>query len=110
MSVTTTANCTSTVLRVLRDYEVHHGDSEPPSEVSLKPRPDYSDPLARKAPQNWPTQYRNIPEYKPINRNLDMTTRPGGANLAEQIFIATLLNGCRINAVSVGAILGIRDT
>ena len=100
MSVTTTANRTRAVLQVLDDYEIHHGESDPGSTAPINSRPDHQTTNEQANPTDWPTQHRNIPPHKPINRNLDMSARPGGANLAEQIFIATLLNGCRINAVS----------
>lgn len=64
------------------------------------PRPDLRNINTSSNPADWPSQYRDIPSRKPINRDLDMATRPGGANMAEQIFIATLLNGVRLNAVS----------
>lgn len=101
MSVTTTANSTRTILRVLDDYEIHHAASDPGSTAPLNARPDLSAAALQRNPEHWPTQHRAVPPYKPINRNLDMATRPGGANVVERIFIATLLNGCRINAVSI---------
>lgn len=105
MSVTTTANSTRTILRVLDDYEIHHAQSNPPKPTPLNPRPDLSLAASRRNPEDWPTQHRDVPPFKPINRDLDISTRPGGANMAERIFITTLLNGCRINAVSVGSSL-----
>lgn len=100
MSVTTSTNtATQSVLQVLADYDVHHSGN--PAEAS-KPAP----PNANRAPDtgsvnppNWDTEHNGVPPYRPINRNLDLDSRPGGANLPEAMFIATLLNGVRLNAV-----------
>lgn len=101
MSVTTSAQTISlpVVRRVLQDYDIQHGVSQSPSN-SQNSRPDLETAGRTSNPPNWPTRYRDIPPHKPINRDLDREQRPGGLGVIEQLFIATLLNGCRVNAVS----------
>lgn len=99
MPMTTSTNTTTqSVLHVLADYDLHHsGDPQDPAEP---------EPPNRKAtpkvenPSGWDTEHRRVPPYRPINRNLDMDMRPGGTNVAEAIFIATMLNGVQLTAVS----------
>lgn len=99
MSVTTSTNTTTErVLSVLADYDLHHsGDPQNPSEP--EPANSNNSPTV-KNPPGWDTDHHRVPPYRPINRNLDMDLRPGGANIAEVIFIATMLNGVRLAAVS----------
>jgi hypothetical protein len=100
MSVTTTSNpVTSSVLHVLMDYELHHSGS---SERTKRPEPLESrdnPTLEVLNPAGWPTDHRRVPHYRPINRNLYMEERPGGLDPMEAIFIMTMLNGVRLNAV-----------
>jgi len=102
MSVTTSTNTTTqTVLHVLADYDLHHsGDPKNPSEPAP---PNYNITACGENPLGWDTEHRRVPPYRPINRNLDMTLRPGGMNIAESIFIATMLNGVHLTAVSAGS-------
>ena len=94
MSVTTTSNPTTTELhRVLNDYAIHLTgvDTEP---VNPRSEPDVVNP------EDWPEDYHNVPAYRPINRHLNYEERPGGVNPIERLFIATMLNGVWLNAVS----------
>ena len=98
MSVTTSTNTTThSVLHVLADYDLHHsGNPQNPSEPEPPNRntaPDVENP------PNWDREHRRVPPYRPIDRNLDMELRPGGVNVVEAIFIATMLNGVRLTAV-----------
>ncbi|KAF0323018.1 X-Pro dipeptidyl-peptidase C-terminal non-catalytic domain-containing protein [Colletotrichum asianum] len=52
-------------------------------------------------PSNWPTQYRRIPPYRPVNRHLDQAERPNGANGFEFLFVTVMLNGVHLQSVSV---------
>jgi hypothetical protein len=99
MSVTTSTNTTTqTVLHVLADYDLHHsGDPKNPSEPAP---PNCNTTAGSENPPGWDTEHRRVPPYRPINRNLDMTLRPGGMDIAETIFIATMLNGVHLTAVS----------
>jgi|ERR1700722_4567211 hypothetical protein len=99
MSVTTSTNTTTqTVLHVLADYDLHHsGDPKNPSEPAP---PNCNTTAGSENPPGWDTEHRRVPPYRPINRNLDVTLRPGGTNIPETIFIATMLNGVHLTAVS----------
>ena len=99
MSVTTSTNTTTQSVRhVLADYDLHHSDDlQNPSELEPPNRnttPDVENP------PSWDREHSGVPPYRPINRNLDMELRPGGTNVVEAIFIATMLNGVRLTAVS----------
>lgn len=50
-------------------------------------------------PSWWPTDHRRIPHYRPINRNMDRTTRPAGENAILFLFINSMLGGCGLLAV-----------
>lgn len=99
MSVMTTSRV---ILPQAITLSINGRDQEPTDEPAPAPnsRSDIRCVDGSSNPATWPSQYRDVPSRKPINRNLDMMTRPGGANIAEQIFIATLLNGVRLNVVS----------
>jgi hypothetical protein len=96
MSVTTSASTTTqTVLHVLADYNLHHsGDPSEPAPPNCNTTADGENP------PNWDTDHRRVPPYRPVNRNLDVTLRPGGTSVAETVFIATMLNGVHLTAVS----------
>lgn len=98
MSVTVTDNAItpSTILQTLGDYEVHHSGGPGSAESRAQPtnpRDDLAEAAQAQNPSNWPTDHRGVPAYKPINRSLDQTQRPGGANPVEQAFIFVLLHG-----------------
>jgi len=99
MSVTTRTNVVSqSALQLLADYELHHsGDPETQGTVaSPNPRTDLG--AVSTNPPSWPTDHRRIPPYRPIDYNLDLEQRPGGLHFVESVFIATMLNGVRLNA------------
>jgi len=106
MSVTTSSTTIvrpATVMQALGDYELHHSGGPGSAESRVpppNPRQDLSAPSARENPAGWPTEYRDVPNYRPIDYNLDTSQRPAGENLPVQIFIWTLLNGVGVNAVS----------
>ena len=97
MSVTTTANPTTTQLhRTLHDYTIHLTSvTDAPEPVSAREGP------ALETPANWPQNYHNIPSYRAIDPNLDMEERPGGTNPVERAFIFIMLHGVWLNAVSI---------
>jgi len=108
MSVTTTDNVIthSTILQTLGDYELHHsgGPSRaPPANL----RSDVVEAAHTANPADWPTDHRRIPAYKPINRDLDRSQRPGGSNPVEQVFIYVMLHGVNNLAVRCPGIWGV---
>jgi len=48
-------------------------------------------------PPSWPTDYRDVPPYRPVNRHLDRSTRSAEHNVLA-LFITTMLGGCHIVA------------
>ncbi|KAF4624950.1 hypothetical protein G7Y89_g13221 [Cudoniella acicularis] len=103
MSQTTTMTADPTRLEiqgVLQDYNIRltgtpeESDSTAAAALPLLDRvPEANNPWP-----NWPDNYREVPLYRPINRNLDFNERPGGRFAMERIFIATMLHGVWVNA------------
>lgn len=87
---------------ILKDYTLHFSSATP----SLAPQWNNTDVVTSTSsnPGFWPTQYRRIPPYRPINRNLDLTERPNGSNRAEWLFVQVMMNGVRLQSVSVDLI------
>lgn len=102
MSVTTTANPVSaSVLQVLTDYDLHHsGDpARPRTPQSPNQRPE---PVRQaEDPENWDTEHRRVPPYRPVDPSLLGPERPGGTNPIETAFIYTMLNGVGLVGVSL---------
>ncbi|EPS29288.1 hypothetical protein PDE_04237 [Penicillium oxalicum 114-2] len=92
MSATTTTTATRGSLSVLADYEVHHSGSEQvnaPTTTSAHVEPA----------SEWPSHWRRMPAYRPVNRQLDQNDRPAGnGHPAEYAFIQIMLHGCWINS------------
>lgn len=103
MSVTTTENpIYQTVAQVLVDYDIHHsGQPDHPAEASaVEVNPRSQGQETRAIPNNWPSDYRRVPPYRPIDRNLDLSQRPLGSNRIETAFITVMFTGVYLNAVS----------
>ncbi|RDL31059.1 Uncharacterized protein BP5553_09848 [Venustampulla echinocandica] len=99
MSITTSTNtATTNRLEVLADYNLHHSEGQSLSEQSTVSHPPYADALHQNNPDWWPTDHRRVPDYRPINRNLDRIQRPDGTNMIEMAFIFTMLRGVQLNA------------
>lgn len=105
MSSTTTTTTTTTsravdasTLSILSDYEIHHTGSE------TQPQPRVPrDAVPVSQPVDWPSHYRRIPSYRPVNRNLSYEERSAGTSPVEYMFIQTMLHGVWLNAVSIYA-------
>lgn len=97
MSVTTTQNPVAySTLSVLADYELHHsGDSEEVAVAELSPHPV----PPHEEPANWDDSHRRVPEYRPINRELDQSQRRVYNNGGERGFITVMLHGVWLQAV-----------
>ncbi|KAF4285266.1 hypothetical protein KXW98_007805 [Aspergillus fumigatus] len=93
MATTTTTTQTSTSsLSILADYELHHSGSEVPQLPERVPVSHAAQPAS------WPSNYRRIPAYRPVDRELDQSERPAGSNPAEFVFIQVMLHGVWLNA------------
>ena len=111
MSVVTITNAetrstegTSGLLRLIpTDYDIFtteaNGHVETPNGIpeSRSQEEETQTPVTN--PPSWPTDHRRMPPYRPINRNLDRTTRPAGDNAVLFMFINTMLGGCGLLAV-----------
>lgn len=97
MSVTTSDNPLTTTIQhdVLRDYDIHltgHNETAAPPNSDNRPPPASN-------PPDWPSEYRGIPPYRPINTELDRSQRPWAGSPAGQVFVFAMLNGVWLNAV-----------
>ncbi|KAH8594826.1 hypothetical protein B0O99DRAFT_623735 [Bisporella sp. PMI_857] len=97
MSVTTTDNPMSSALHdTLQDYEIHMTGDNRNIDTGL----NISETSAVIGnPHYWPRDRHRIPNYRPINRNLNLAERPRGSNGVEQVFLAVMFNGVALNAV-----------
>ncbi|EXA34302.1 hypothetical protein FOQG_14458 [Fusarium oxysporum f. sp. raphani 54005] len=88
----------------LRDYRLHlTGQRVEQEYVEPSHENDTGSAQSVDTPANWPTQYRRIPPYRPINRNLDLSERPNGSSRAELVFVTVMLNGVRLQSGLVRA-------
>ncbi|KAG4422624.1 hypothetical protein IFR04_004245 [Cadophora malorum] len=97
MSVTTTANpITLSLQQTLGDYEVHvTGDSQETRPVASQ-NSRRSNAVAN--PPSWPRNYHRVPPHRPVNRDLDWSERPLGANPGEKLFLNVMFTGVSSNA------------
>ncbi|KAM0813755.1 hypothetical protein AB5N19_13754 [Seiridium cardinale] len=94
MSVTTTDNpVTSTISETLQDYEIHlTGEQDLPPRHVWVPLTDHSAPPVDN-PEGWEDSFRGVPNYRPVNTELDRASRPWGSNAVESGFVFLMLNG-----------------
>ncbi|KAK7508870.1 hypothetical protein IWX49DRAFT_575007 [Phyllosticta citricarpa] len=98
MSVTTTQNsAVYNTHNVLADYEIHHSVRGENTHVAPPPEPHPAVPGVRN-PDDWPTDRRRIPDYRPINYELDMVPRRTYQNPAEGVFVYMLFLGVRVES------------
>ncbi|OCL07459.1 hypothetical protein AOQ84DRAFT_354956 [Glonium stellatum] len=89
MSVTTTQNAaTYSTLPTLADYELHHSETPNPA-----PAPNSQPAPTVRNPPEWLTDYRRVPNYRPINRDLDQSQRRVYNNFGERAFINVMFAG-----------------
>lgn len=50
-------------------------------------------------PAEWPEDVRGMPHYRPVNRHLDYSVRPMGANGVEWTFLQFMFTGVRVVGV-----------
>lgn len=84
----------------LNDYRLHLTAVTTQNEFLSSPE---EAPLAAASvgnPENWPTDFRRIPPYRPVNRNLDMSERPFGWTPAGRVIVNMMMYGVAIQSVS----------
>lgn len=102
MSVTTTTNQTYyNTVNVLADYELHHSRSSPPTNAPVVAPPNANPNPSHQNPDDWPTDRRRIPAYRPVQPDLDLSTRRVYLNPAERIFVTVMFMGVWTNGVSI---------
>ncbi|KAK0613363.1 hypothetical protein B0T14DRAFT_526085 [Immersiella caudata] len=75
----------------LRDYTIRlTGGSEA---ATPEPSPVEAPQPRVENPPGWETEYREVPPYRPVNRQLDHGTRPWGSNSVETVFVYNLFQG-----------------
>ncbi|KDN71018.1 putative X-Pro dipeptidyl-peptidase C-terminal non-catalytic domain-containing protein [Colletotrichum sublineola] len=91
-STVTEAPVTSTIQQdYLHDYQIRlTGGIE---EAFARRNEDAPTPAAE-YPPGWYDQHRQVPPYRPVNRNLDLADRPWGSNGIESTFVYLMMNGC----------------
>lgn len=101
MSTTTTATATETrthytVQGVLSDYDLHHSqDSDAASNAQPEPA------NAPQNPSSWPTAYRRVPAYRPVNPDLDPSERRVYPSRVDQAFVVVMMTGVFLQSVSL---------
>jgi hypothetical protein len=104
MSTTSTAGTTVTVQQlqgVLNDYTIHlTGDDSAIRHDELE-APNGNDVSLHENPPNWPRNHYRVPDYRPVNRELDLENRPKGSNPVEFAFLTIMFTGVYLNSVSL---------
>ncbi|KAB5563072.1 hypothetical protein GE09DRAFT_1219654 [Coniochaeta sp. 2T2.1] len=115
MSATTTDNAVTTTLQAdhLQDYNIRltgggGGDSTQLQQRPAGPNTDNRPPQqgAVENPSWWDDEHRQVPPYRPVNRNLDLEQRPWGSNPVESAFVFHMLHGVWLNSVSNSTLAG----
>lgn len=99
MSVTVTENRTTySFARTLADYDVHHSEEiEDASQyVDHRPEPEGTG----QNPPDWEDNYRRVPQYRPIDHELDIQFRSTYTNNIERAFLWNMFTGIRLVSVN----------
>jgi hypothetical protein len=104
MSTTSTAGTTVTVQQlqgVLNDYTIHlTGDDDATRHEGLE-GPNTNNVSLHENPPTWPIDHYRVPNYRPVNRELDLEDRPKGSNPVEFAFLTIMFTGVYLNSVSL---------
>ncbi|KAH8682855.1 hypothetical protein BGZ60DRAFT_206094 [Tricladium varicosporioides] len=99
-------------LNHLSDYELYHSDTQSQSPSASKPSSSVQGPRIQRSaepsglqralnnPEDWPDNHRRIPQYRPINRELDQSQRRVYQNNGERMFLTVMFTGVRVNAAN----------
>lgn len=83
--------------QVLQDYTIRlTSAADIPSQPSS---PDASPAEPFQNPPGWHDEHRQVPPYRPINRNLDRSLRPWGSDGPETAFVMNMFTGVWVIAV-----------
>ncbi|KFY17057.1 hypothetical protein V492_00917 [Pseudogymnoascus sp. VKM F-4246] len=97
MSATTTA-VTYILQSTLQDYEVHiSGNDINEANIDASSNPSSATTPVQNPP-GWPRDQNRIPNYRPLNRNLNFEERPNGSNGIERAFLFAMFTGVALNA------------
>lgn len=102
MSVTVTENrATYAFARTLADYDLRHSDEleidSVPTEPNARPTPEGTG----QNPPDWEEGYRRVPEYRPIDQEIDFAYRSVYQNNIERTFLWNMFTGIRVVSVGV---------
>ncbi|WYZ38997.1 hypothetical protein EsH8_III_000911 [Colletotrichum jinshuiense] len=99
MSATITDNPVTTTIQqdYLHDYQIRLSGGV---EEAFSRSNEDSPPPAAENPPDWYDQHRQVPPYRPVNRNLDIADRPWGSNGVESAFVFVMLNGCWLKGMA----------
>jgi len=103
MSTTSTAGTTLTVQQlqgVLNDYTIRLTGDDSSSRHDGIESPNRVEVPSIENPPNWPRNHYRVPDYRPVNRDLDPEERPKGSNAAEFAFLTMMFTGVYLNSVS----------
>lgn len=111
MSVTTTANArVLTTANYLADYDLHHSQPSP-SESAAAPAPNSTSAAVSSTgnPEDWETQWRRVPAYRPVQNNLD-EMRTTYTSEIERNFVRVMFGGEFFLSLSYWYLLWILET
>ena len=98
MSVTVTENpATYSFARTLADYDIHHSADDEVVSADLNPRP--APQGTGQNPPDWEDNFRRVPEYRPIDHDIDFEYRNVYSNVIERAFVWNLFTGVQLVAV-----------
>lgn len=100
MSVTLTENRTVYSLgRTLADYDLQHSGEE--NDVSESPNSRPAPQGAGNNPADWEDNFRRVPDYRPVDYDLDFAYRDTTQNGIERAFIWNMFSGIVLTSVRV---------
>jgi hypothetical protein len=98
MSVTLTENRTVYSLgRTLADYDLQHSGED--TDVSETPNSRPAPQGAGNNPADWEDNFRRVPEYRPVDYDLDFAYRNTTNNGIERAFIWNMFSGIVLTSV-----------
>jgi len=81
------------MLQTLADYDVRHSGNPEHPRTPEPPNPQTEVSPSVENPEDWDSEHRRVPAYRPVDRSRLGPERPDGVNAIERTFIFTMLNG-----------------